>query len=100
MAYTLKNEAWLCPSATVTVQMEKIGFQASALFQTMCIHTRQYNLLLKTFFNPQISFLTLVGEKIAKIVNVALGHPEYKRWFKVIFSKSIRLQTLWIIKIH
>ena len=51
MAYTLKNEARLCPSATVTVQMEKIGFQASALFQTMCIHTRQYRLMLETFFN-------------------------------------------------
>ena len=51
MAYTLKNEAWLCPSATVTVQMEKFGFQASALFQTMCIHTRQYNLMFSMFFN-------------------------------------------------
>ena len=49
--YTLKNEAWLCPRATVTVQMEKFGFQASALFQTMCIHTRQYRLMLETFFN-------------------------------------------------
>ena len=33
MAYTLKNEAWLCPRATVTVHVEKFGFQASALFQ-------------------------------------------------------------------
>ena len=50
MAYTLKNEAWLCPTATVTVQMEKIGFQASALFQMMCIHTRQYDLMFRMFF--------------------------------------------------
>ena len=39
MTYTLKNEARLCPTATVTVQMEKFGFQAFALFQTMCIDT-------------------------------------------------------------
>ena len=51
MAYTLKNEAWLCPRAKVTVQIEKIGFQASGLFQTMCIHTKQYRLMLETFFN-------------------------------------------------
>ena len=51
MAYSLKNEAWLCPRATVTVQMEKFVFQASALFQTMCIHTRQYKLMLEMFFN-------------------------------------------------
>ena len=51
MAYTLKNEAWLCPRATVTVHMEKFGFQASALFHTMCIHTIQYRLMLETFFN-------------------------------------------------
>ena len=51
MAYTMKNEAWLCPRATVTVHMEKFGFQASALFQTMCIHTGQYNLVFSTFFN-------------------------------------------------
>ena len=56
--------------------------------------------MLKTFFNQEIPFFTVFGKKIAKTVNVALGHPEYKIWFEVIFSKSIRLQTLWIIKIY
>ena len=60
MAYTLKNEAWLCPRATVTVHMKKFGFQASALFQTMCIHTRQYRLMLKTFFNQEIPFFDYI----------------------------------------
>ena len=60
MAYTLKNEAWLCPRATVTVQMEKFGFQAFALFQTMCIHTGQYNLMFSTFFNHYILYFNSI----------------------------------------
>ena len=29
MAYTLKNEAGMCPRVTLTVQLEKLDFQAS-----------------------------------------------------------------------
>ena len=49
MAYTLKNEAGMCPRVTLTVQLEKLDFQASTWFQKLSIITRQYNLMFVTF---------------------------------------------------
>ena len=34
------------------------------------------------------------------MVNVAVGHLNYKKWFQEIFSKNIRLQSLCLIKIY
>ena len=49
MAYTLKNETGMCPRVTLTVQLEKLDFQASTWFQKLSIITRQYNLMFVTF---------------------------------------------------
>ena len=49
MAYKLKNEAGMCPRVTLTVQLEKLDFQASTWFQKLSIITRQYNFMFVTF---------------------------------------------------
>ena len=40
--------------------MEKFGFQAFALFQTMCIDTGHYNLMFSTFFNHYILYFNSI----------------------------------------
>ena len=69
MAYTLKNEAGMCPRVTLTVQLEKLDFQASTWFQKLCIITRQYNLMFVTFTWSKKDYFTssmLEKSKICK----------------------------------
>ena len=69
MAYTLKNEAGMCPRVTLTVQLEKLDFQASTWFQKLCIITRQYNLMFVTFTWSKEDYFTssmLEKSKICK----------------------------------
>ena len=68
MAYTLKNEAGMCPRVTLTVQLEKLDFQASTWFQKQCIITRQYNLMCVTFTRSKEDHFTSSMLENSKII--------------------------------
>ena len=73
MAYTLKNEAGMCPRVTLTVQLEKLDFQASTWFQKLSIITRQYNLMFVTFTWSKEDHFTSSMLKNSKIYKCYTG---------------------------